>query len=49
MLYTMVTRGSDLVILVGSVDDSPNSQLNRSRQDIADEGVLTIGELIAKG
>lgn len=49
MLYTMVTRGSNLVILVGSVDDSPNSQLNRSRQDIADEGVLTIGELIAKG
>lgn len=41
MLYTMITRGSDLVILVGSM-----SQINRSRCTINTEGTLTVGQLL---
>lgn len=48
MVYTMITRGQKLDILLGSVSDSPNSQLMISREDIADEGVLTIGEILCQ-
>lgn len=42
MLYTMVTRGKERVYVIGS-----ESQLIRSRLESADEGVLTIGELLS--
>lgn len=44
MLYTMVTRGRDLVILVGSM-----AQVKRSRCLFDTEGALTVGQLLLKG
>lgn len=44
MLYTMITRGRDLVILVGSM-----AQVQRSRCLFDTEGALTIGQLLLKG
>ena len=46
MLYTMVTRASDGVYLVGNVSNDRNSQLSISRMEVADDGVETIGELL---
>lgn len=46
MLYTMVTRASDGVYLLGSVSNDRNSQLSISRLEVADEGVETVGELL---
>ena len=45
MIYTMITRGSDLVIGVGSVG-SYGSMLERARKDVNIRKVNTIGELI---
>lgn len=46
MLYTEVTRASDGVYLVGSVSNDRNSQLSIARGSIADDGVVTVTELM---
>lgn len=46
MLYTMVTRGEDLVFGVGSVGNEQSSMLSQARRDIASVDVKTVGELL---
>lgn len=46
MLYTMVTRGEELVFGVGSVGNEQSSMLSQARRDIASVDVKTIGELL---
>lgn len=46
MLYTMVTRASDGVYLIGNVSNSYNSQLCIARREKAGENTETIGDLI---
>lgn len=43
MLYTTVTRGKDLVILVGSMN-----QIEKSRAIVKSNNIVTVGELIAE-
>lgn len=43
MLYTLITRGSDLVILIGSM-----SQIEKMRASISGKDVLTVQELFVK-
>lgn len=44
MIYTGITRGSDLVLLVGSVSH-PNSMFEKARRDISNTNILTVGDL----
>lgn len=46
MLYTMVTRGEELVFGVGSVGNEQSSMLSQARRDIASVDVKTVGELL---
>ena len=46
MMYTVITRATDLVFCLGSVGNEMNSQLSRARREISEDGVLTIGELL---
>mgnify|MGYP002544347875 FL=1 len=46
MLYTMVTRGEDLVFGVGSVGNEQSSMLSQARRDVASVDVKTVGELL---
>lgn len=46
MVYTDFTRAQKYVYALGSVDNSMNSQLSRARKEIAEAGVLTVGELL---
>ena len=46
MLYTMVTRGEDLVFGIGSVGNEQSSMLSQARRDIASVDVKTVGELL---
>lgn len=46
MMYTVYTRGKDLVYAVGSVGNERGSMLSRARMEIAEEGVMTVGDLI---
>lgn len=48
MLYTMVTRASDIVILVGSVSNDYTSTFSQGRNISAISNVVTIGEEIFK-
>ena len=41
MLYTMVTRGSDLVVLIGS-----KSQIDKARKTVDCEDTYTVGNLL---
>lgn len=46
MVYTMVTRAEKAVIMIGSVGNEDNSMLSVACKDVADEGVLTVGEML---
>lgn len=46
MLYTLVSRASKQLYLLGSVSDDIHSQLSQARLEVDDDGVLTIGELL---
>ena len=46
MMYTVYTRGENLVFALGSVGNESNSMLSRARKEIAEQGILTIGELL---
>lgn len=46
MIYTMVTRGEQLVYGVGSVGNESASMLSQARRDVAAVDVKTIGELL---
>lgn len=46
MVYTMFTRGRQMVIAIGSVDSGRGSMLSRARRDLASQDVFTIGEVI---
>lgn len=48
LLYTMITRASSKVYLIGSVDDSLNSMLSKGRIYEDAVNVVTIGELLYK-
>ena len=46
MIYTMVTRAQTGVYLVGDVSNDSSSQLSIARREVADDGVLTLGEFL---
>ena len=46
MLYTMWTRGIDLVFVLGDVGNAPNSMLSKARKDVAGSSTLTLGSLL---
>ena len=46
MLYTMWTRGIDLVFVLGDVGNGQNSMLTRARKDVAGSDTITLGSLL---
>lgn len=46
MMYTVYTRGECVVFALGSVGNERNSMLSIARTDIAEEGILTVGEIL---
>lgn len=48
MMYTVFTRAEKQVFAIGSVSNDRNSMLSIARRDVAEEDVLTIGELLYK-
>ena len=46
MMYTLYTRGVNLVFAFGSVGNTKNSMLSRARAEVSEGNTLTLGELL---
>jgi ATP-dependent exoDNAse (exonuclease V) alpha subunit len=46
MMYTVYTRGQELVFALGSVSSDKSSMLSIARSEVAERDVLTIGEIL---
>ena len=45
-MYTVYTRGQELVFAIGSVSNDRNSMLSVARTEVAESDVLTVGEIL---